>query len=278
MLLPRFLTAVIGVPLVVLSIWWGQLPFFILFFGISLLALYEFFSLAEEAGWPVMKKLGLTLGAALSLSIFLFGTKMGFARALRPEVFFTPAVISAVLIFLLVVPLFLSDRENSFIRIGLTLLGIFYVVWGLSHLFLIRDLRPEGKACAFFLFLVIWALDVGAYAGGTKFGKNKLLEHVSPKKTWEGVLTGTIAAVLTAVICKAAFIPSFSNARAVCLGLFIAVLAQVSDLSESLFKRNVGVKDSGNLLPGHGGLLDRFDSFLLTAPAYYYLLVFLAKP
>ncbi len=278
MLLPRFLTAVVGLPLVILSIWWGQIPFFVLFSGISLLALYEYLSLAQEASWPVAKLQGMILGAVLALSIFLFGTKMGFADSERSELFFTALSLTLILLALVLLALFSAEKDEAFQRIGNTFLGIFYVVWTLSHLFLIRDLRPDGKGLTFFLFLVIWALDIGAYAGGKKFGRNKLAESVSPKKTWEGVVFGTFAALITALIAKAAFLPLMSNARAAGFGLLIAALAQFSDLSESLFKRNTGVKDSGNLLPGHGGLLDRFDSFILSAPAFYYLLVFTAKP
>ncbi len=278
MLLPRFLTAVIGMPLLILAIWWGQIPYLTLFFGISLLALYEYFCLAEEAGWPVFKTLGLILGACLGLSVFLFGTKMGFSREVRPEIYFTPAVVSAILFALMIAALFSHEKDQAFLGIGITLLGIFYVVWGLSHLYLIRDLRPDGRGYAFFLFIVVWAMDIGAYVGGTQFGRKKLYEGVSPKKTWEGLFTGIAASLVAAQISRAAFLPAFSVSRAFYMGLGVAILAQLSDLSESLFKRNVGVKDSGALLPGHGGILDRFDSFLLTAPIYYYALVFLTKP
>ena len=275
MLLPRFLTALVGVPLVLLALWWGQIPFFILFLGITLLALYEYLDLADEAGWPVYKLSGLLLGGCLSVAVFLFGTKMGFMRHAQPEIYFTPAVISAVL-FLLVIPaLFRKDKEDSFQGVANTFLGIFFTAWGLSHLYLIRDIRPDGRGLTFFLFLTVWAIDIGAYAGGSKFGRTKLSEHVSPKKTWEGAAAGSLAGLLTAFIARAVWLPGVSPAQAAGLAVLIICFAQLSDLSESLFKRNVGVKDSGALLPGHGGLLDRFDSFLLTAPAYYYALVFM---
>ncbi|OGR82927.1 MAG: hypothetical protein A2901_03805 [Elusimicrobia bacterium RIFCSPLOWO2_01_FULL_54_10] len=275
MLLPRFLTAVVGVPLVILALWWGQIPFFALFLGITLLALYEYITLAEEAGWPIYKKSGMILGGFLSVSIFLFGTKMGFNRSARPEVFFTAAAITVVIILLVIPALFRRNKEDVFQSVANTFLGIFFVSWGLSHLYLIRDLRPQGRELTFFLFLIIWAVDIGAYAGGMKFGRTKLSADVSPRKTWEGAVAGTLAGLAVAFICQAVFLPNFSPSQTTGLGLLIVVFAQFSDLSESLFKRNIGVKDSGSLLPGHGGLLDRFDSFLLTAPAYYYALVFM---
>lgn len=275
MLLPRFITALVGVPLVILALWWGQIPFFVLFLGITLLALYEYLSLADEAGWPVFKLSGLVLGGFLSVTIFLFGTKMGFVRHSHPEIYFTSAAISAVLLLLIFPALFMRDKDGAFQGVANTFLGIFFVSWGLSHLYLVRDMRPDGRGLAFFLFLTIWAIDIGAYAGGSKFGRTKLSEQVSPKKTWEGAAAGSLAGLLAAFGARAAFLPGVSPAQTAGLAVMIICFAQLSDLSESLFKRNVGVKDSGALLPGHGGLLDRFDSFLLTAPAFYYALVFM---
>jgi len=277
MLLPRFLTALIGVPLFLWAIWWGQIPFFILFFGVTMLALYEYYTLAEESAWPVSKNLGLFCGALLSVSIFLFGTKMTPSSHSKLEIFFTPAVFSSILVILATNALLKKEKENAFIDIAVTFLGLIYIVWSLSHLLMIRDLRPDGKWYTLFLFLVIWALDIGAYGGGRKWGRTKLAESISPHKTWEGVLTGTLCSLGVALLCQSIFLKTLKMSETFTLALVIAGLAQVSDLSESLFKRNVRVKDSGNLLPGHGGILDRFDSFLLVSPIYYYLLVLLAK-
>jgi phosphatidate cytidylyltransferase len=125
----------------------------------------------------------------------------------------------------------------------------------------------------YFLFIVIWMLDTGAYAVGRRFGSHSLAAMVSPKKTLEGAIGGVVTGILTAVICRYAFLEGFmSVGEAVILGLLISIIAQFSDLAESLLKRDAGVKDSANLLPGHGGMLDRFDSFLFTAPLLYYYL------
>ena len=277
MLLPRFLTTVVGVPILLLSIWWGQLPFFILILGVAMLGLHEFYSLAEEASWPVSKKMGLATGFILILSIALFGTKMGWESPARSQVFFSPAVISFLLLLYMLQHLLSKDRQNAFINIAVTWLGLFYVVWTLSHLVLIRDLRPAGLEYTIFLFLVTWVLDIAAYLGGVRFGKHRLSHNISPKKTWEGALIGSAAALVTAFLCALIFLREVSFGQIFILGALVIVLSQVSDFSESLFKRNVQVKDSGTLLPGHGGILDRFDSFLLTAPLYYYTLVLLNK-
>ena len=277
MLLPRFITALIGVPLLLAAIWWGQIPFVVLLFGICMLSLHEYYTLAEESSWPVSKRTGLLCGAFLALTIFMFGTKMGWQRLSQAEKFFSPVAISIVLTVLALEALFAREKETAFLRISVTLTGVFYVIWTLSHLALIRDLRPDGKLYTFFFFFVIWAMDVGAYGGGMKFGRTKLTE-ISPKKTWEGVLAGLLCALLTGLVCRATFLKSLSVPQAAGLAVLVAGLAQLSDLSESLFKRNVQVKDSGGLLPGHGGILDRFDSFLLTSPVYYYILVLFIKP
>ncbi|OGR83927.1 MAG: hypothetical protein A2902_07740 [Elusimicrobia bacterium RIFCSPLOWO2_01_FULL_64_13] len=278
MILPRFLTALVGVPLLVLAVWWGHIPFFVLIFGVVMLSLYEFYTLAGEADWPLSKFTGLLLGAGLIAAVYLFGTRTdwtrGWAGAAETAL---PAMLTGTILVLVLKPLFSRrDRESAFLNAGVTLIGLLYVVWTLSHLILIRDLRPLGREYTFFLLIVVWALDIGAYAGGSRFGRRKLHESVSPKKTWEGALAGTAAAVSAGLACRAAFLGTMGLRQAAGLALGLAVLAQLSDLTESLFKRNVRVKDSGSLLPGHGGILDRFDSFLLTSPVYYYVLVMFA--
>lgn len=277
MLLPRFLTALIGIPLLVGAIWWGQLAFFFMLFGIAMLALYEFLTLAQNANWPVSKKSGLFLGSLLILLFFLLGSKMGveaFSRSQFPISPLSPSLVLVLLIALIILSLFSRKKENVFLRVAVTWLGICYTVWSLSHLLLVRDIRPDGLLYTFLLFIVIWALDIGAYGGGLKFGRRKLSESISPKKTWEGVVAGTLAALIAGLICQQTFLKSLTVLEILLLSAFVAVFAQFSDLSESLFKRNVQVKDSSSLLPGHGGILDRFDSFLLTSPIYYYLLTF----
>lgn len=277
MLLPRFLTALVGIPLLIVAIWWGQIPFTILMFGIIMMALWEYYALLEDAAWPIFRKMGLLCGALLTISFFLFGTRLALERVPNTNIFFSPATIFILFIFLVFTSLLSREKEKAFLSIAVTWLGLYYIVWSLSHIFLIRDLRPHGAFFTFFLFFVIWAYDVGAYFGGVKFGRTKLAETVSPKKSWEGVLAGSLTALLVSLVCQKAFLKSVPISRALELGLLIVVLAQISDLSESLFKRNLQVKDSGNLLPGHGGILDRFDSFLLTTPVYYYALIFFVK-
>ena len=276
MLLPRFLTALVGAPLLLLAIWWGQVPFFVLMFGVTMLALQEYYDLAQEAAWPVSKGIGLVLGALFYLLIALLGTGMfgiGQEKFSSSAQWFLPIFISFQTIFLAVFLLLnRQNKQQAFLNFALTFLGLFYVVWTLSHLVLVRDLRPDGMQYTFFLFGIIWVLDIGAYFGGKKFGKHPL-SSISPKKTWEGTIVGSALALVAAFILRSLILREYPVHQILILAIVVIGLAQLSDLSESLFKRNVGVKDSGQLLPGHGGILDRFDSFLLTVPVYYYMLV-----
>jgi phosphatidate cytidylyltransferase len=271
MLLPRFLTALVGLPLLMGAIYFGSLPFFFLILGITFLALREFYFLAEENGYPVSQWLGTGFGLLLVVSVFLNGTTFGEVTQNQ----LTAAVLSIVVIVLAVRSLSKGPSETLLSEWAVTFYGIIFVAWSLSHLLLIRDLRPEGQSATFMLFVMIWAEDIVAYLVGTRWGKRPIASAISPKKTWEGTIGGLIASVVVAV----AFQLTVLNQRlhlpeAIFLGLVVGILGFASDLSESLIKRTAGVKDSSVLLPGHGGILDRFDSFLLTAPFYYYYWAF----
>ena len=150
-----------------------------------------------------------------------------------------------------------------------TFFGIFYIGWLLSHFLLLRGLE-SGESYVFFVLLVTWFGDTGAYYGGRYLGRHKLAVRISPQKTVEGALAGLMGSLLGAWIVRQYFLPSWGVGRFLGAGLLLGGLGQVGDLSESLIKRGMGTKDSGGLLPGHGGILDRVDSLLFAAPAMYY--------
>ena len=154
MLLPRFLTALIGIPLLLISIWWGQIPFLILTFGIILLSLYEYYSLLEEAGLPVFGKVGILCGSIFSLGLFLAGTKANWVEPLNLEKIVLPLLITLFFLTFTLAAFFYKNRENAFFGIALTWLPLFYIVWPFSHLFLLRNLRPDGKLYTFFIFFL----------------------------------------------------------------------------------------------------------------------------
>jgi phosphatidate cytidylyltransferase len=181
--------------------------------------------------------------------------------------------VIAVLSFPLLVetPILDSLRQGAIV-----LTGMLYVGLTLSYLVLIR-LMPEGEFLLIFLLLVTWAADTGAYYVGTLYGRRLLAPSISPKKTFEGLVGGFIGATIIAFIARWTFMPAFSSLETVVLALFLTVAGLWGDLVESAIKRSVGVKDSGGLLPGHGGMLDRLDSLLFSAPAFYYYVTFMGR-
>jgi phosphatidate cytidylyltransferase len=181
--------------------------------------------------------------------------------------------VIAVLSFPLLVetPILDSLRQGAIV-----LTGMLYVGLTLSYLVLIR-LMPEGEFLLIFLLLVTWAADTGAYYVGTLYGRRLLAPSISPKKTFEGLVGGFIGATIIAFIARWTFMPEFSSLETVVLALFLTVAGLWGDLVESAIKRSVGVKDSGGLLPGHGGMLDRLDSLLFSAPAFYYYVTFMGR-
>jgi len=154
--------------------------------------------------------------------------------------------------------------------------GPLYVGLCLGHLLTTRAL-PDGEFLIFGLFLITWAADIGAYYAGTSLGRHKLAPSISPNKTVEGLVGGLMASILTAFLVQAWFLPSWTMVDCVALAFLLTAAGLLGDLTESAMKRGAGVKDSGGLIPGHGGMLDRLDSLLFTAPAFYYY-VTLAKP
>jgi phosphatidate cytidylyltransferase len=170
----------------------------------------------------------------------------------------------------LVSPLGLRD---ALMQSAVLVMGVLYIGLTLSCLLLTRAL-PHGEFLVFFIVLVTWAGDTGAYILGKTMGRRLLAPIISPKKTVEGLLGGIILALLVAVMSQVWFLPSLSLMDAVVLGILLTLAGLLGDLTESAIKRSVNQKDSGSLIPGHGGMLDRLDSLLFTAPCFYYYVTF----
>jgi phosphatidate cytidylyltransferase len=151
---------------------------------------------------------------------------------------------------------------------------VFFVSFTLNYLFIIHRKSPE---LILFLLTVVYVGDTGAYMFGKLWGKRKMVPLASPNKTWEGAVGGVIFGILGAIIGRALFLNKISLLQAIICSLFISLIAQLSDPVESLFKRAVKVKDSSSILPGHGGMLDRIDSLILSAPFFYYYIHFIWK-
>ena len=270
MLLPRIITAVIGVPLILAAIHLGGLVYLAFVAGVILLCLYEY-GLVLRAGKKPVHILSLLVFGLLMGTVALLGRAQIPSLELPDNLY--PFAISVVICGVLFVEVLTPRR--SWERAANTFIGIFLIPWSLAHLINIRDIAQYGEYLTLFMMVTVWVCDTGAYFTGRFFGKHKLNKEVSPKKTWEGAFGGTLLAIGAAVLMQHLFLPTFFTVmQAVWLGLLVAVIGQVSDLTESIIKRSTGVKDSSNLLPGHGGFLDRFDSYLLLAPIFYYVVLY----
>ena len=163
-----------------------------------------------------------------------------------------------------------KNKLSKFTPLGFGLFGMVWIIWSLAHMTLIREL-PGGKSLLFYLLFVISFSDIFAYFGGKKFGKSMLAPSISPKKTWEGSFFGVVGGGLVGAVFGE-IVMSMFWVYGMLLAMILAVVGQFGDLIESKIKRLCNVKDSGKILPGHGGILDRIDGHLLAAPVFYYLL------
>jgi phosphatidate cytidylyltransferase len=265
--LPRIITGILGIALVVAAIYFGGIFFMAFVFAIIMACLYEYGLVLLVAEKPVSRT-GLIIFGALMTVAALAGR--------MPDIVDLPSNISGFFIAISLFGLFFLEmfsKKPSFERVANTFLGIMFIPWCLAHLINIRMIEPYGEYFTYILFFSVWANDTAAYAIGCWLGKHRLKESVSPKKSWEGSIAGFVFAIAVAYLSWDFYYPGLTWQQIVALGACIAVLAQVSDLAESLFKRGAGVKDSSHILPGHGGVLDRFDAMLLSAPVVYYLIL-----
>jgi phosphatidate cytidylyltransferase len=259
-------TGIFFVPPVILLISLG--PPDILFLMVvvaTFLGLREFYTLALPALQSIQR--GTVIGLGLFLSITM---AYGNAAMLPP---------AAVILLLFLSVLFMVTSQNLLSTIssmGISLLGILYVGFLLSHISLIRTL-PGGRQWVLFLIAAVWAGDISAYLSGSSLGKHKLYPKISPKKTVEGLIGAIFGSMIVALVFAWLFTPRLGKGSCILLAIGIGILGQLGDFSESMLKRSAQVKDSGTLIPGHGGMLDRLDSFLFSSPFLYYSLLYLFK-
>ncbi|TXK52917.1 phosphatidate cytidylyltransferase [Pontibacter qinzhouensis] len=251
------IVGVLGATLFIGGILYSEWTYFALFLGLTLLGILEFYRLVAAQGIKPHRGVGLTLGCLIYVSVFVVEKK-----------FVAPEILYLLPPTLFMVPVLELYRKHAqpFTNIAFTMLGALYigVPFGLLHLlgYLQGDYSWQPILGA---LLLIWASDTGAYAFGKSFGKHKLLPRVSPGKTWEGWAGGVLTAVGVAYVLSM-FFPDLELYQWIGTAIIISVFGVLGDLVESMLKRSLGVKDSGTLLPGHGGILDRFDSLLLAIP------------
>jgi phosphatidate cytidylyltransferase len=256
----RLYSAVVFLPLFyVLVRYLPPVALFGLVLPATLIALIEFYGLHFQKSelWPEA-----FLGCG--------GTAILLAAVQWPGFASERAVLLGTLALLAVVRMF-SPRglRGCLSDISVLATGVLYVGLTLACLLPTRSL-PKGEFLILFLFLVTWATDTGSYYVGTLWGRRRLAPAISPNKTVEGLFGGIALAAAAALVGRAWLLPAFGWGEAVLLGLLLAAVAVLGDLAESAMKRSAGVKDSGGLIPAHGGMLDRLDSLLFTAPAFYY--------
>lgn len=224
------------------------------------LALFEFFTLLRQHGIPSYRFFGVCIGLVIPVVVFL---EQGVTRS--GEVLFL--ILACLFLFLL--QFSRKNNEQALVGIAVTLFGILYVSWFSSFLLKIRFLNG-GALWIAYLIAVTKAGDVGAYVVGSLIGRHPLMPHVSPKKSVEGMFGGLLFSVAASYGARP-FLPlDFTVPHVLILGLLIGIIGQIGDLSESLMKRNLHVKDSGALFPGMGGVMDVADSILFTAPIFYF--------
>ena len=217
---------------------------------------WEFTGMFERAGARPFRVLGLLGGSLVTAS---------FALPVSERVAFT-----AVLLALLAVGLLRPQVGRPIWEpVAVTLLGVCYVNWLLGYTFWLRDL-DAGREWVLLLVSVTWLGETAAYLVGSRLGRHKLAPSISPRKTVEGALAQLVMSVLAALGARATFFPALSLEAAVVVGLLLGVVGQAGDLLESAIKRSVGTKDTGRLIPGHGGMLDRVDSLLINTPVLFY--------
>ncbi|HEY7179096.1 MAG TPA: phosphatidate cytidylyltransferase [Gaiella sp.] len=256
--LSRILVAAILLPVVLGVVWAGGWWLFALAVVGGLLALHELYGMSRGLH-------PMVLGGYAGLVLTLVGAQLGGVTWLL-------AGILATLPAALVVFFVSSVRQNAVAAFATTLLGVVWVAGGLALLLLVRDLPEHGRLLVFTVLLTVFADDTAAYVVGRAIGRHRLAPAISPGKSWEGFVAGTLVGV--AVTFFALYEQDVVSAgESLLLGLAIALAATLGDLFESAVKRDLGVKDSGSLLAGHGGVLDRVDSLLWAGPAAYFMLL-----
>lgn len=269
-MLSRILIAIVGIPLLVYLLYTGGFPLFLFTEVIVLIGVHEFYQMAEIGGKKPNKIIGMITAFLIPLAVYLDQAKI---LAVGTE-----TVISLGIIAVMTLRVLKNRVENASTDIGETLVGALYPAVLFSHCILISYL-PNGGKWLVTAQVMVWVCDSFAYFTGLAIGRkifNRGFNSISPKKSIEGSIGGTVATILSLWIMDKylGLVPDrMSLITVIIFGLFISAVAQIGDLGESMFKREFKVKDSGTILKGHGGILDRFDSMLFVAPVMYLSLI-----
>ncbi len=269
----RLASVAVLIPAIVVAGWWPPATALAVAIAV-ILGIVELFALLRQGGFAPRLGPGIALGLALVLVAFL-----------RPVIGYdlTGLALTLGVALTLAYELLPRDRSASLQSWALTFTGAIYIGWLLSTFILLHQIDaplgrgllaplriPSGTAWLFLVLAITWLQDSAAYFVGRSLGRTKMAPVLSPKKTWEGFAGGMAISVLTAVAAVPLLGLPIGYLAATLIGLAAGIAGPLGDLGESLIKRQLGVKDSGTLIPGHGGILDRMDSLLFTAPVVYY--------
>lgn len=266
----RISVAAVGIPFLVFLNYLGGWYFFAVILLVSVLAQWEFYQMQKNKNIYPQNISGILAGIILLFTV-------------QTNQWLSGSLLLIICLMLILASEMLRRQKNVSSNIGVTLLGVLYIPLLLGSFLYLRTyvdgLYPNVEHSGFIFILVvfasIWICDTFAYAFGRMLGKNKLYEKVSPNKSIEGAVAGVIGSILTFVVVKYFNILPISVSEVFIFGITLGVVGQIGDLVESWFKRDAGVKDSSALLPGHGGMLDRFDSLIFVSPAMLVLMVIL---
>jgi phosphatidate cytidylyltransferase len=265
----RFLSGAVFIPILIVLAWRGGYAFLALVALEVTLGLVEFYRMMRAKGLKPYPRVGWL--ASMGLLWIMF----------RPETANADFLLTSLLLLVLALELRQPQATGRVEHIALSMFGVLYVGWLSGHLVLLRELplsigRPYSAGMSYVLlaFFVTWSSDTGGYTVGRLFGRIRPWKAISPRKSLEGSLGSMGFALAAAFIARAWFAPYLRVWDAVAVGLLVGLFAQVGDLVESLLKRDTGAGSSSNIIPGHGGVLDRFDSLYFAGPALYYYLRF----
>ncbi|HCA81182.1 MAG TPA: phosphatidate cytidylyltransferase [Bacteroidetes bacterium] len=297
----RLAVALVAIPLIVGASMFGSYVFFGFVALISGIALYEFYTLAEKKGAYPLKAFGLAAGFVINsafmyeriqVELFSFFEARGIRLSMFSQLQFLLVVLLVFVLLVLLIELF-RTKGSPTLNASTTIFGVTAISLFFGTLISLRELFPYGFPVSKFfqvgfaddmqlamisrwggytivsLFATIWICDTAAYFGGLTLGRHRLFEKVSPKKTWEGAIFGFVAALLSMLAARSLVLEYLRIQDALVIGAIVGVFGQLGDLVESRFKRDAGVKDSSALIPGHGGVYDRFDSLVFVAPIVY---------
>lgn len=269
----RVIVGVIGIPLIIISAMLGNEIFLAFCVIMAFFCMNEFYNLFEKPHIPPGELTRWFGGVSVHKTVFLLISTLVVVCFYYEH--FNYALILYFLMFIFLIVSEVFKEEKHFEAVGTWLLSVVYISTPFGLLSLMdssRMLAFNGANYAIICLVLVWVSDTFAFFGGKLFGKHKLAERISPKKTWEGSIIGFAFTLLSGIVIWMFIYPEFSVWHWLSVTLIIGFFAQIGDLFESNLKRSVKVKDSSNLIPGHGGALDRFDSILFAVPALYIFL------